>query len=296
MRSILLYSIYTLLFFQFSIANSECLKFGIVPYEDSKNIREDFTRLSSWMESERNKCLELVVAKDYSQTIKNIAENRVDCSKMGPFSYVLANKIVELDPIVTEMVKGGRFSYRSYLVATPKLAKELKIEDALSSYEGMERLKELLEGVDRELVVGFTDEGSTSGYAIPSFYMEKAGIDKSKEFKKSLFLGNHDSSQLAVKNGLVDLSFGSDGSYNKLMKEGKIDKDSNIIIWKSDDIPNSPIVCRSSLGVEKIEEIRDLFLGIPTEYIPNFRKVLSYVRSDKSMYKIIEEIDLFLSK
>ena len=116
----------------------------------------------------------------------------------------------------------GKSTYRSYLVATPETAQKLGISTPLEGEAGMKVIAEKLEKFPQEFTFTFTDTASTSGHAIPRYFMWKVGLDPDKVFKKVGFSGTHDAAELMVKNKAVDMCADNDMTNPAMVAEGKI--------------------------------------------------------------------------
>lgn len=277
-------------------ANSNCIKFGIIPYAEVNDIKNDYKAWLSYIEEKTGRCIDLYTSKDYGEIAKDFNEDSVDCARVGPFLYVLINKNKEVDPLVIGVKKDGEAFYRSIAVMNGAKAKELGITSPLKGQAGMNTLASKLKDKKDNLVISFTDTGSTSGYAVPLYYMKEAGMDGTKEFRQTIFAGTHDSSLLTVANGIADISVANDKSYDKLYKKGDITKESNVIVWISDDIPESPIVCKADMDKKWQKNFQDALLSMPSSAIPKHGQISKYEKADKKQYEIVEKIDAYLEK
>lgn len=275
-------------------AQEECLRFGVIPYEEITDLKRNFSKWHSYVEEKIGRCVELKFAKNYSQTIIDLKDLATHCTRIGPFSYVLAKKEVDIEPLVVGVKEDGSYFYSSYLLASKKIAGDFNITKKRVGLEGMMEIVERIKDRQDSLILSFVDIGSTSGYAVPKFYLAKAGIDRLEEFKKILFLGTHDSSILGVNSKLSDLAFGNNKSFNKLLKQNKIDLENLTLIWESDPIIDSPIVCKKEMNSELKKSFKEALLSMPKEYIPKHDGVVKYKEIGDDDYKIIENIQKFL--
>lgn len=273
--------------------NASCINFGVIPYGNIQNIKDEYSLLQKWLNEKNNLCLNVSITKNYSQTIEMISKKELDCARMGPFSYILASRVVELEPLVVGAKKDGSSTYHSVLATSKQIQSKFKLPENSSSFEGLKEIFQKLGSRVGDLTVGFTDESSTSGYLIPSFYLSKAQVG-SENFKQSLFLGTHEASQLALKSKIVDLSFSNDKLYKSLKNDGVIDSETNILLWVSDPIPDSPVVCRSDIDEEIKKKLKLSLLHTPYSHIPKYGKVAYYKEVGKEDYEIIEEIQNYL--
>jgi len=102
-----------LIFTFLSIANlyakENCMNFGIVPYAEVSDIKNDYKGFKEWVEKQTGRCLNIYTTKDYSELIMMFGQGSVDCARVGPFSYALIDKEVSVEPIVVGVKNDGSF-------------------------------------------------------------------------------------------------------------------------------------------------------------------------------------------
>jgi phosphonate transport system substrate-binding protein len=274
-----------------SDARDKCLVMGFIPAEDPKAMIEQYKPMTDWMEKEIGMCIRVVTATDYTAVIEAMRAKKLDFAWFGPFSYILANERANAEAFAVSMDEKENITYRSYLVATPEAAKKLGISNPLEGEAGMKALSEKLKNHKNEFTLTFTDIASTSGYAVPRYFMYKAGIDPDKVFKKVGFVGTHDASELAVKNRTVDIAADNDVVYPKMLESGKISAQSNVILWKSPDIPGSPMAYRKDLPEDIKTALKKAIIRVPKGIAVSDRKITTGYQlvSDKD-YELIKDI------
>ncbi|MGO9393558.1 MAG: phosphate/phosphite/phosphonate ABC transporter substrate-binding protein, partial [Desulfobaccales bacterium] len=228
-------------------AEEKCLVMGLIPAEDPKAMIEQIKPMKDWMEKSLGRCITLYTATNYTGVIEAMRAKKVDFAWFGPFSYVMAHERAGADAFAVGVDSKGKTTYRSYLVATPETAQKLGISTPLEGEAGMKVIAEKLDKFPKEFTFTFTDTASTSGHAIPRYFMWKVGLDPDKVFKKVGFSGTHDAAELMVKNHTVDMCADNDMTNPAMVAAGKISPETNIIIWKSPPIPGSPVAYRDDL-------------------------------------------------
>lgn len=278
------------IFLTFSYSNSQCLRYGVIPYVNNADIEKSYLDWKKYLESKLNRCIDIKLESSYGDIISSFSRQKLDFAFVGPFSYVLTKKSANVEPIVKAKTKDGGVVYRSLMVSSPKVAKELEIKEPLRGLEGMKILKEKLEKHKKEWIVAFTDESSTSGYAVPVYYMKKVFMPPFEYFKKVIFIGNHEAAQMVVKDKVVDISFSAEMFYRKMLEKNLINQEQNRLIWISEDIPKSPIIVNKNLQSSLKQDLQNALVTMPDEFIPKLNKEIGYVSTDEKEYKIIEEI------
>lgn len=269
---------------------ADCLKFGLIPAEDPKAMIEQYTPMAKWLEKEIGQCIELKPSTDYTGVIEAMRAKKVDIAWFGPFSYAMAAQRAGAEAFAVGLDAKGKTTYTSYLVATPKVAKELGIDKPLVGLDGMKALKDKLDAKKSKYLFAFTDVASTSGFAAPRYYMHKAGIDPKKTFSKVAFVGTHDAAELVIKNQIMDIVADNDITYPKMLESGKISADSNKIIWESKPLPGSPLAFRGDLDKAVQSKIKNAIVKVPKDVVTGYGKIAGYQLVDDKEFNIIKDM------
>lgn len=272
-----------------SDAKEKCLVMGLIPAEDPKAMIERYTPMKNFLEKEIGQCIQLFTATDYTGVIEAMRAKKVDFAWFGPFSYVLANERANAEAFAVGVDKKGNTTYHSYLVATPEVTQKLGISSTLEGEAGLKTLAEKLNNHRKAFTFTFTETASTSGYAVPRYYMYRAGIEPEKLFKKVGYIGTHDAAALVVKNKIIDMASVYDETYLTLIDKGKITADSVVVIWKSPPIVGEPLAYRADLESKTKELLRKAIVKVPKDLTGSAR-LTGYKLTDDSEYKVIKDI------
>ncbi|MBU4321241.1 MAG: phosphate/phosphite/phosphonate ABC transporter substrate-binding protein [Nitrospinae bacterium] len=272
-----------------SFAKDNCLVMGLIPAEDPKAMTERYTPMKNWLEKEIGMCIQLFTATDYTGVIEAMRAKKLDVAWFGPFSYVLANERAGAEAFAVGVDKKGNTTYHSYLVATPEAAQKLGITNPLEGEAGMNILAEKLNNHRKSFTFTFTDTASTSGYAVPRYFMHKAGIEPDKVFKRVGFIGTHDAAALVVKNKIIDMASVYDETYLTLLDKGKIAADSVVIVWRSPAIVGEPFAYRSDLKKNIKDALKKAIVRIPSDLTGSAR-LTGYKLTNDSEYKVMKDI------
>ncbi|MTH65556.1 phosphonate ABC transporter substrate-binding protein [Paracoccus shanxieyensis] len=126
-------------------------------------------------------------------------------------------------------------------------------------------------------VLGFGDPNSTSGYLIPAVEMPKQGysMEPGAYFKDIKFTGGHEQTIVAVNNGDVDAGVTwadglgnwedgyNSGALRKAVDAGLVDMNDMVEIWRSEPIPEGPLVVRKALP----EDVKAKFTAMMADLI-----------------------------
>jgi phosphonate transport system substrate-binding protein len=275
-----------------SQAEQKSLVMGLIPAEDPKAMIEQIKPMKDWMEKKLGQHIELFTATDYSGVIEAMRAKKVDFAWFGPFSYVMAHDRAEAEAFAVGVNAQGKSTYQSYLVATPETANKLGISTPLVGEEGMKVIAQKLNEHKKEFTFTFTDPASTSGYAVPRYFMWKVGMDPEQVFQKVGFSGTHDAAELMVKNRTVDMCSDNDMTNPALVAAGKISPETNIIIWRSIPLPGSPVAYRQDLPEKTKEGLKKAISSLPKEAnkVKAFGNITGWQIVSDSDYTLIKNV------
>jgi phosphonate transport system substrate-binding protein len=219
------------------------LVIAAVPSEDVATMTLRYKNFVNVIEKETGIPTSFVSATDYAGVVEAQVAGRVDIVFYGPFSYILAKQRAKIEAIGASVKKSTDLNgyYLSYLVAKKSSTNINSIKDVVGKR------------------VCFTDAISTSGRLYPLAGLLKEGI-QSSDYTEVL-AGGHDKSVLAVQAGTCDVGFAFDDMFDKvLVDRGLINTADFKVIWKSGQIPNSPIVVRADLPADLFAIIKKTVL------------------------------------
>ena len=204
--------------------------------------------MKDYLEEQTGLPIEVVVTENYVRLIQGMKSDEIDIGWYGAFSYIAAETEVELTPLVVQDRKDTGTYYNS-LIINP-------IKSGIRSIEGLKNKR-----------FAFVDSGSTSGFILPYTLFKSRNIDYEHFFSQSFYAGSYDRVPMTLLKNEADAGAISSIQFNSLIKSGKIKKEDCLIIWKSEDIPESPYVARSKLGEDVQESFTDAMLNVHTEQL-----------------------------
>jgi phosphonate transport system substrate-binding protein len=218
------------------------LNVGLVPSEDPRLMIADNQALLDALRQSLGMEIKPFVATDYNGVVEALRAKKLDIALLGPFSYVLAASIAEVDPIAIPDTQKQGPNYYSLIIAR----KDRNIH-SLADLKGR--------------TFAFVDPSSTSGHLFPKTAMMRAGLNPDADLR-AIFAGSHDASAIAVQNGKVDAAAVADGLLEAAIARGVVKADEIVVVWKSDPIPGSPIVVRRDLPEPLKQRIRAAFASM----------------------------------
>lgn len=187
----------------------------------------------------------LFAPADYNGVIQGLLGGTLDMAWLGASSYAAVHlqdpDVVE--PVLVKINLDGSYGYHSIGFA--------RKDSGITSLDEMQGK-----------VFGFGDPNSTSGYLIPSIEIPQTtgqSMDSGDYFGEVKFTGGHEQTIVAVNNG--DVNGGvtwadgqgnwedgyNSGALRKAVDAGLIDMNDLVEIWRSNPIPEGPVVLRSAL-------------------------------------------------
>jgi len=266
------------------------LVMGIIPAENPDMMVKQYTPMVNWLSQKMGRKIKIITATDYTGVVEAMRAKKVDIAWFGPFSYVMANERAGAEAVAVGIDKNGVSTYKSYLVTTPETAKMLGITKIEKGESGMKAIFEKLDKFKKQIRFTFTDPASTSGYAIPRYYMYLTGVKPEDAFKSVGFVGTHDAAELVVKNKIIQMASDNNINYSKMEKTGLISKESNVIIWESPELPGSPLALRSDLPQSVKDDFRKYIKEIPKDIVTGYGEITGYDLVTDADYKVIKDV------
>ena len=226
------------------------LTIGLIPSEDSQAMIEASKQVLSTLESRLGMPVVPFVATDYNGIIEALRAGKLDVAYLGPFSYVLATSVANVEAFAVAVTrKTGQSAYKSVIVARKD--------------SGIRELADL-----KGRTFAFVDPSSASGHLFPKAGLEQAGFVPAQLFSRVIFSGSHDASILAVENRKVDAAAVADRIFASAVSKGLVKQDDFQVVWSSRPIPESPMVWRKNLDpalklkvAEALASIKDVPWG-----------------------------------
>ena len=236
------------------------LVFASIPDENAAMVTERYGDFIAYLSREIGVPVKLRIAGDYAAVIEGQRAEQIHVAYFGPASYARARMIgVKTTPFAIEVNKGGVKGYHAVFYVK-----------ANSPYQKVEDLK----GKSIALV----DPNSTSGNNVPRYAMDKMGIKPEDFFGKVVYSGSHVNAVMALNQGTVDMAANwwnneTDSELIRMAEKGMVKREDFRIIFKSDQIVNSPIAYLDSLPADLKKKIEQAFFDAPTKDKAAFDKL-----------------------
>ena len=236
------------------------LVFASIPDENAAMVNERYGDFIAYLSREIGVPVKLRIAGDYAAVIEGQRAEQIHVAYYGPASYARARMIgVKTTPFAIEVNKGGVKGYHAVFYVKTN-----------SPYQKVEDLK----GKSIALV----DPNSTSGNNVPRYAMDKMGIKPEDFFGKVVYSGSHVNAVMALNQGTVDMAANwwnneTDSELIRMADKGMVKREDFRIIFKSDQIVNSPIAYLDSLPADLKKKIEQAFFDAPKKDKAAFDKL-----------------------
>jgi phosphonate transport system substrate-binding protein len=246
------------------------LNMGLVPGEDPRVMINDNQALLDHLQKSLRMEVKPFVATDYNGVIEALRSKRLDIALLGPFSYVLAATVADVEAFALLETEKQGATYRSVIIARKD--------------HGVRGLKDLA-----GKTFAFVDPSSTSGHLFPKAGLIKAGYDPDTYFSRVIFSGGHDASAIAVQNGKVDAAAVADALLEPAYSRGMLKQDEVAVVWTSDPIPGAPVAYRRDLPADLKARIRASFAQIQNMPWGPKTTIKRWVPTDDAAYDGVRE-------
>lgn len=205
------------------------LRVGLIPSEDAQAMMRASQQVMDQLAAKTGLKIKPFVANDYNGVIEAMRSGKIDVAYFGPFSYVLASQLANAEAFAIPVAKkSGKSSYNSIIIS-----KKDKGLGTVPQLQGR--------------TFAFVDPSSASGHLFPKAGLKAEGIDTDRYFSRVIFSGSHDASIMAVANGKVDAAAVADPIFQTAVAKGHVKAEDFQVIWRSKDIPESPMAWRRNL-------------------------------------------------
>jgi phosphonate transport system substrate-binding protein len=270
--------------------------FAVVPAENASGVTERFAPFIAYLSRELGTKVTLRIANDYAAVIEGQRAGNIHIGYHGPASFARARLTgVKIDAFAIDVNGDGSKGYYSVFYVMAK-----------SPFQKLEDLK------GRNL--GLVDPNSASGYNMPMFALNKAGVpDAARFFGRVQNTGSHENAVIALAQGTVDVAANwwnadDDSNLTRMLNKGMLKhadgkpmtyQDFRIVL-KSPLIINSPYTVLSDMPDELKSAIRTAWLQAHVKDEAAFKrlsdgKAKPYEAIDNAAYddtiKLIQFVD-----
>jgi phosphonate transport system substrate-binding protein len=210
--------------------------FGVIPRDNPRIMYEKYQPLLDYLSDQTPYFYELVLKKNYEETVRALGTGEIDLAFLGPLTYLEARAKYGAVCILKPRGADNRSAYRSVIIK--------KKESPIAGLGGLKGKS-----------VAFSATKSTSGNLVPRYLLANAGIHLS-DLKRYDNFSYHDSVVKAVLKGQYDAGAVRDSVARKYSKLG-IE-----VIAVSEDIPTGPLVIGPGTPFAAVAAIKKALLAL----------------------------------
>jgi phosphonate transport system substrate-binding protein len=236
------------------------LVFAIVPAENATGVTERFAGFMESLSRTLGTRVTLRIASDYAAVIEGQRAGNIHIAMYGPSSFARALTTgARVEAFAIEVNRDGTKGYYSVFFVR-----------ANSTFQNIQDLR------GRNL--GLVDPNSTSGNNVPRFALSQMGITPEQFFGRVVFTGSHENAIIALQQGTIDVAANwwndeQESNLRRMERRNMARYDDFRIIFRSEQIVNSPMAMLSTLPDPLKAAIREAVLTLPMREPEVFRRM-----------------------
>ncbi len=262
------------------------LVYAVVPAENAAGVTERFGPFVDYMSRQLGTKVTLRVANDYAAVIEGQRSGNIHFAYYGPSAFARALMTgAQVEAFAIDVNGDGTKGYYSVFYVK-----------ADSPFRKIEEL--------RGKNLGLVDPNSTSGNNVPRFALDKMGINPEQFFARVVYTGSHENAVIALQQGTVDVAanWWNDEQESNLMRmdrKGMVKAADFRIIFRSEQIVNSPQAYLANLPAELKAAIREAYFALPQREPAIFQRITDgkarpWEPVDNAAYQPIVELNRFV--
>ncbi|TPG48101.1 phosphonate ABC transporter substrate-binding protein [Roseomonas nepalensis] len=262
------------------------LVFAIIPSENASGVTERYGPFIDYLSRRLGTKVTLRIANDYAAVIEGQRSGNVHIASYGPSSFARALMTgAQITAFAIETNLDGTKGYYSVFYVKKD-----------SPYQRVEDL--------RGKNLGLVDPNSTSGNNVPRFALNKMNIKPEDFFGRVVYTGSHENAVIALNQGTVEMcaNWWNDEQESNLLRmarKGMVKAEDFRIIFKSEQIVNSPMAYLNALPDDLKTAIRSAVLELATTDKRAFEAIYEgkqgpLVAVDNAAYDPIIELNRFV--
>lgn len=234
--------------------------YAVVPAENARGVTERYTPFVEYLTRELGIRVTLRIANDYAAVIEGQRAGNIHLAFFGPAAFARALMTgAPIEAFAHDINRDGSLGYYSVFYVR-----------ANSPFQNIQDLR------GRNL--GLVDPNSTSGNMVPRFALHRMNITPEQFFGRVVYTGSHENAVIALQQGTVDVAANwwndeQESNLRRMERRNMARYDDFRIIFRSDQIVNSPHAYLRALPEELKAAIRTAMFEMPTRDPEAFRRV-----------------------
>ena len=258
---------------------SPTLRFSAIPDQDTTAQKERYAPVVQWLTKTLGIQAEFVPASDYAGSVDKFETGDIQLAWFGGVTGVQARNAVAGSRAIVSGAKDLKF--KSYFIANS--ATRLTPSETFPA------------GI-KNLTFTFGSSGSTSGCIMPAYFiLEKTGKAPLDFFSQKVgFSGAHDKTAQQVQNGVYQTGVLNFSTYDRLVKEGKIDPAKCSVIWTTPTYADYNFTAHADLdktfGAGFTDKLQAALIACKDPAVLKAFDRNTFVKVNNATFKGIEEV------
>jgi phosphonate transport system substrate-binding protein len=232
-------------------AKTAVLRFTGIPNDNTTELKAKYTPLAEYLSKELGVRVEYVPSADYTASVDGFKTGDIQLCWFGGLTGLQARQAVA----GARVIACGKIDkqFHSYFVANKSL--------------GLEKSDEFPKALQGKKFT-FGSASSTSGRLMPEYFIRKLSGQSPKDFfgAEMMFSGSHDKTAKLVEAGTFEAGAMDFATYDRMVKEKKLDPDLCRIVWVTPDYPDYHFCVHpsvdASFGAGFTDKLQKVLVGI----------------------------------
>jgi phosphonate transport system substrate-binding protein len=262
------------------------LVFAVIPAENAQGVINRYTPFVEYMTRTLGTKVTLRVANDYAAVVEGQRAGNIHIAAYGPSAFARALMTgAQIEAFAIEVNLDGSKGYYSVFY--------VKKDSAFQTIQDL-----------RGKNLGLVDPNSTSGNNVPRYAMHRMGINPEQYFGRVVYTGSHENAVIALHQGTVDVAANwwndeQESNLQRMARKAMVKADDFRIIFRSEQIVNSPMADLANLPVELKAAIRTAVLDLARRDPALFERLTDgkqrpWEPTDNAAYQPIIELNRFV--
>ncbi len=222
-------------------ADEAVLRVSAIPDEAPTELQRKFAPLGKYLAAQTGMKVVFTPVSDYAAVVEALATKKIDLAWLGGFTFVQAKVRTKGTAIpIVQREEDARFTSK-FITADP----------------GIKSLADL-----KGKTFAFGAPSSTSGSLMPRFFLQQAGLDPEKDFKRIAYSGAHDATAAFVAAGKAEAGVLNASVWDKLVETGKVDTDKLHVFATTPPYFDYNWTVRGDLDPVLVRKLTDAFLKL----------------------------------
>ena len=250
--------------------------FTAIPDENATDLDKRYTAVTKYLEGKLGVKVKYTAQKDYSASVTAFKNNDVQLAWFGGYTGVQARRAVPGSAAIAQGAEDPK--YKSYVIAHSSTG--LKLSDKFPDIGGK--------------TFTFGSKSSTSGRLMPQYFISQETGKTPEEFFKTVgFSGDHSKTITLVEAGTYEVGVLSYTTWEKAIKQNKVDTSKVSLIWKTPEYPDYNWTIRGDVDKEFGEgftaKVKQALLDLEDKEILGHFNRSKFINAESDMFKPIYE-------